>query len=315
MSLLHPTVLNLAGVASGGGDAADWARLGAGFDAAMRTHGIVYLTGTGVPASLISSLRSQALAFFGQPLAAKQSFSLSAMYGGPGYSGLGREVVARSHSAAAAPVRDTVESLMLFSPDPPACPPALQTSVADYTAHMSRVLTLVLRLADAGLNANLSAQFAAPRSALRLAYYPPAAAAAAGEWGYGPHTDFSGFTLLAQDAAPRFPAAGALEVRDGDEWRPVQPVEDAILVNPGDLIERWTNGRYRSPLHRVRLAQGRKEPRISLVFFSGPADDAVVKPLKQCCGEGCPPRFEPVVAGEWLREKIRLNAVEPTEDA
>lgn len=308
MVVLHPPVVDLAAVSGGGGGADNWARAGEQFDKAMRLHGVVYLTGTGIPPSLVSTLRKQALSFFAQPATSKEAFSFADAYGAEGYCGLGAETVARSHSTSAPAARDAVESLVLHSTNSRACPPDLHVSTGAYIGHMARVLGLVLRLSDEGLGVPFRENYANPKYSIRIAHYPPTSSAA-GEGGYGAHTDFSGFTLLSQDAAPRFPAAGALEVLVDGEWRPVQPLEDAILVNAGDLIERWTNGRYRSPLHRVRLAAERSEPRLSLVCFTAPANEAVVEPLPQCCGEGDPPRYAPVVAGEWLKEKLRRTAV------
>lgn len=306
--VLHLPVVDLSAVSAGDGSADAWSRAGAQFDAAMRVHGVVHLTGTGVPPSLVSTLRSRALSFFAQPSAAKHAFSFAEKYGAEGYCGIGAETVARSHSSTASAARDAVESLVLHTGESPACPPAMRASASDYLRHMARVLGLVLRLTDKGLGApSFSEVYAKPKLSFRIAHYP-SAAAAAGEGGYGAHTDFSGYTLLCQDASPRFPAAGALEVLVDGEWRPVQPLENAILVNAGDLIERGTNGRYRSPIHRVRLAATRVEPRLSLVCFTAPADAAVVSPLAECCGEENPPKYTPVVAGEWLKEKLRRTA-------
>src|SRR5690606_35214903 len=63
----------------------------------------------------------------------------------------------------------------------------------------------------------------------------------------GAHTDYGTLTLLRQDDAP-----GGLEVRGTDgRWHAVPAVDGAFVVNVGDALERWSNDRWRSTLHRV----------------------------------------------------------------
>lgn len=92
------------------------------------------------------------------------------------------------------------------------------------------------------------------------------------EWGVGEHTDYGLLTLLAQDDA------GGLEVRTphGD-WIDV-PAEPGVFVcNLGDMLDRLTEGRYRSTPHRVRNTSGRT--RLSFPYFFDPSWAAEVTPL------------------------------------
>lgn len=99
------------------------------------------------------------------------------------------------------------------------------------------------------------------------------------EWGVGEHTDYGLLTLLAQDAA------GGLEVRSpGGDWIDV-PAEPGVLVcNIGDMLERLTEGRYRSTPHRVRNTSGLE--RLSFPYFFDPSWDATVPVLPL---DGSPP--------------------------
>ena len=63
----------------------------------------------------------------------------------------------------------------------------------------------------------------------------------------GAHTGYGQLTLLFQDSV------GGLEVHDDetDTFRPVYPIPGTVVVNVGNLLEKQTNGRWKSALHRV----------------------------------------------------------------
>ncbi len=92
-------------------------------------------------------------------------------------------------------------------------------------------------------------------------------------WGVGAHTDYGLLTLLAQDDC------GGLQVREpnGDAWIEVAGDPSLIVCNLGDMLERLTEGRYRSTLHRVRNESGRS--RLSFPLFLDPAWSATVPTL------------------------------------
>jgi len=96
-----------------------------------------------------------------------------------------------------------------------------------------------------------------PLAILRPLHYPPSPA---GTIGAGAHSDFGALTLLLQDAA------GGLQVRHHGRWVPVPPNRDALVVNIGDMLERWTRGEYKSTLHRV-VSTGGTADRYSVPFF------------------------------------------------
>ena len=114
-----------------------------------------------------------------------------------------------------------------------------------------------------------------------------------GQMGAGAHCDYGMLTLLAMDEVPGLQICMA----DG-AWLDIPPVESAVVVNCGDMLERWSNGRYRSTLHRVLNVSGRH--RYSLPFFFEPNFDCVVSPLPSCCDDGRPPLFPPVTSGRYL---------------
>lgn len=90
-------------------------------------------------------------------------------------------------------------------------------------------------------------------------------------WGVGEHTDYGLLTLLTQDDV------AGLQVHTRDGWIDVPADPDALVCNIGDMLDRMTQGRYRSTPHRV-IASG-CTGRLSFPYFFDPGWDTEVQPL------------------------------------
>lgn len=83
---------------------------------------------------------------------------------------------------------------------------------------------------------------------LRLLHYPPIPAAALESESSArmpAHSDWSSMTMLFQDDC------GGLEVEDPHKpgyFMPATPVKDALVMNVGDLLQRWSNGMLHNTL-------------------------------------------------------------------
>jgi isopenicillin N synthase-like dioxygenase len=81
------------------------------------------------------------------------------------------------------------------------------------------------------------------------------------------------------------------------------------LVNVGDLMERWSNGRWRSTVHRVVAPPGAGlegvcPARYSVPFFATADPDTVIEALPGCWGEGNPKKFGGITAWEYLQMRM-----------
>ena len=76
----------------------------------------------------------------------------------------------------------------------------------------------------------------------------------------------------------------------------------ALVVNIGDMTQRWTNDRWRSTMHRVQVPAGRRQ---SIAFFHNANWDAVIECLPTCLAEGELPRYAPIEAGPHLMQKFQ----------
>ncbi|KAF9741305.1 hypothetical protein PMIN06_002036 [Paraphaeosphaeria minitans] len=119
----------------------------------------------------------------------------------------------------------------------------------------------------------------------------------------GEHTDYGCVTLLLTDPTP-----GALQVllKDGTTWLNADPIPGAFVVNIGDMIERWTNGLWKSTRHRV-IHRG-EGYRVSVPFFFEPNFEAMVRPLGRCVDRSAREAIHGgSTYGEHLLEKVFGN--------
>jgi len=134
--------------------------------------------------------------------------------------------------------------------------------------------------------------FAESQFSFRMSHYPPVPAEA-NQFGIAPHTDANFLTFLAQTDVP------GLQVRlPSGAWLDVPYVSGSFAVNSGDMMYRWTNGRFKSTPHRALPPVERQ--RYAIPFFMGPHIDTVIACLPTCQGPDNPPRFPPITYEAYL---------------
>ena len=139
-------------------------------------------------------------------------------------------------------------------------------------------------------------------SVLRLLHYPPVDENAPGIRAEA-HGDINLITMLlgAEEAG--------LEIIDkSGEWLPVAPPPGALAVNVGDMLERLTNNRLPSTIHRVRNPdEGRKgTARYSMPFFMHLPSDFLIETLPECVDGEHPNLYpEPLLADDFLQQRLK----------
>lgn len=138
-------------------------------------------------------------------------------------------------------------------------------------------------------------------SILRPIHYPPITEEPKGAVRAGAHGDINLITLLMGASA------GGLQVlRKDGEWIDAIPKEDELVINVGDMLERLTNNKLRSTIHRV--VNPPKEqwdtPRYSIPFFMHPRSDMKLNCLPECIDEEHPKAFDDITAGEFLHQRL-----------
>ena len=177
---------------------------------------------------------------------------------------------------------------------------------------MDRALLLQRILAKAlGLDENFFVKFHTGQNiSLRLLHYPSCSDTQINDsqLGAGALTDYGLTTFLFQDSV------GGLEICDQQgNWHDIEPEEDVVLINSGDLLERWTNGKYKSTLHRVKPIIDGKD-RFSIAFFVDPDSDTSVKVLESCISVDAPRKFANVNAGEYITGRLQRSHMGSSHD-
>ena len=89
---------------------------------------------------------------------------------------------------------------------------------------------------------------------------------------------------------------------------PVRPPEGALVVNLGDMMQRWTNDKWVSTMHRVVTPEDLNDAmsrRMSIGYFMHPDYDAQIECLPSCIGDGI--LYPPITAGDHIRKKIEAS--------
>ena len=138
-------------------------------------------------------------------------------------------------------------------------------------------------------------------SILRPIHYPPITEEPKGAVRAGAHGDINLITLLMGASS------GGLQVlRKDGVWMDAIPEEDELVINVGDMLERHTNNKLRSTIHRV--VNPPKEqwgtPRYSIPFFMHPRSDMKLNCLEECVDEEHPKAYEDITAGEFLHQRL-----------
>jgi isopenicillin N synthase-like dioxygenase len=287
-------------------DGSEPGRVAKEIDAACRNTGFFYAVGHGIEPGVTARLDALAREFFA--LDDEEKSAIAMQHGGRAWRGwfpvggeltsgkpdmkegiyFGEELDEEDHRVRS--------GLPLHGPNLfPARPEGLRDAVLAYMEAATKLGHTLLRgmaiglgLDDRWFHDHLTAE---PLVLFRIFHYPPLEAADE-RWSVGEHTDYGLLTMLAQDES------GGLEVRGPDGWIDAPPIDDAFVVNLGDMLDRMTGGRYRSTPHRVRNATGLD--RLSFPLFLDPGWSAEVQPVPGATGKARTSRD----AGRWDGEDV-----------
>ena len=293
-------------------------QLGAQIRHVFENVGFYFVTGHGVPQSLIDDAFAAAKRFHDQPLDKKLEIRLNQFNIGylPMRGGTTR------HSALNANNKPNVNEAFFCARDlardhpdviagkpyrtvnkwPRDLPGFRETCVA-YTAALEKLALSLVPLYAIALDlpeTYFDEAFARPMFKLRMSHYPPSDSSAENEFGLAPHTDTSFMTLL----APNKVAGLSIRAPSG-RWIDAPVIEGAFLVNGGDMLRRWSNDRFLATPHRVINKSGAE--RYAIPFFFDCWAEHVMQCLPTCTGPGNPPKYEPTTYVEYMTWFRNMN--------
>lgn len=139
-------------------------------------------------------------------------------------------------------------------------------------------------------------------SILRPIHYPPIIGEPKGAVRAAEHGDINLITLLMGASA------SGLEVQNKEgKWIPVTALPEQLVINVGDMLQRLTNNKLRSTIHRVvnPPKEDWGKSRFSIPFFTHPKSNMDLICLDKCIDEEHPKLYEDITAGEYLNERLR----------
>ncbi|MDT8347474.1 MAG: 2-oxoglutarate and iron-dependent oxygenase domain-containing protein [Flavobacteriaceae bacterium] len=262
--------------------------------------------------ALVEDLYREVKAFFNLPLSVKKSYEIPGLGGQRGYVSFGKEHAKDSK-------KGDLKEFWHFGqePEPNAQLPEtypqniIVNELPEFNAvgmqayrmlektgiYVLRALALYIGLEEFYFDNKVKNG----NSILRPIHYPPITEDPQDAVRAGAHGDINLITLLMGAST------GGLQVlRKDGTWIDALPAEDELVINVGDMLERHTNNKLKSTIHRVinPPKTSWSQPRYSIPFFMHPRSDMSLNCLEKCIDENNPKAYEDITAGEFLHQRL-----------
>eukprot|EP01023_Acetabularia_acetabulum_P002706 TRINITY_DN1112_c0_g1_i1.p1 TRINITY_DN1112_c0_g1~~TRINITY_DN1112_c0_g1_i1.p1 ORF type:complete len:379 (-),score=45.44 TRINITY_DN1112_c0_g1_i1:465-1457(-) len=282
---------------------------------ACESNGFFYVVNHGVSETLIEKQFEQSRKFFEMPEDEKLKIVVDS--NNRGYTPMKEETLDPQHSSTGDLKEGMYIGREIGAQHPEfCCPlhgpnqwpddnilPQFRSTMEEYmrgVTHLGYKLLELLAL-SLGMQPNyFQSMFDRPIILLRpLHYAAQPAAPQQGVFSAGAHSDYGMLTILATDGVP------GLQIYHKDNWMDVKHVPNALIINLGDMLERWTNGKYKSTLHRV--VKKINQERYSTAFFFEPNFDTIVECLPSCVDDKNGAKYPPTTSGQHLLDKYNAT--------
>jgi isopenicillin N synthase-like dioxygenase len=275
--------------------------------------GFVAVKNHGVPDDLIMDLYKYVQEFFSLPSVKIGSYENPELAGQRGYTSFGKE---HAKGSDAPDLKEFFQYGQIVPADHPLkseypdnvsvaeIPGFNETFFKAYRAFEKSGKALLQAIAlYLGLDENYFDDYVEEgNSIVRAIHYPPITVEPKSAIRAEQHEDINLITLLVGASA------GGLEIlTKKNEWVGVTSLPEQIVVNVGDMLQRFTNNKLKSTTHRV-VNPPRElwhTSRFSIPFFLHPKSSMSLAALESCIDEAHPKAYEDITAGEYLDERLR----------
>ena len=275
--------------------------------------GFVAVKNHGVPDDLIMDLYKYVQEFFSLPSEKKSAYENPELAGQRGYTSFGKE---HAKGSEAPDLKEFFQYGQIVPADHPLkseypdnvsvaeIPGFNETFFKAYRAFEKSGKALLQAIAlYLGLDENYFDDYVEEgNSIVRAIHYPPITVEPKSAIRAEQHEDINLITLLVGASA------GGLEIlTKKNEWIGVTSLPEQIVVNVGDMLQRFTNNKLKSTTHRV-VNPPRElwhTSRFSIPFFLHPKSSMSLAAFESCIDEEHPKVYEDITAGEYLDERLR----------
>ncbi len=280
---------------------------------AFHSVGFVGVVNHGISKSLIEDFYAASKQFFALPTDTKRRYEDAALAGQRGYTSFGKEHAKQSKVADLKEFYQIGQEVADGHPRKENYPDNPQVSEVDAFSDLGLQLYKSFEktggqlLKAIAIHLKLDENFFDEKitdgnSILRAIHYPPITSEPDSALRAEQHEDINLITLLVGASA------GGLQLLTMENrWRDVVPEEDEIVINVGDMLQRFTNNYLKSTTHRV-VNPPRSDwhlPRLSIPFFLHPVSEMDLTCLPSCVTPENPLRYDSITAGDYLNERLR----------
>jgi isopenicillin N synthase-like dioxygenase len=280
---------------------------------ALTEIGFYYIVNHGVPRTLIRETFAQAARFHGRPLEEKMQTRIDKH--NVGYLPMRGDTLRTS--VVQAVTKPNLNEAFFVARDMPADHPEVMAdrrfrsanqwpaglsgfrdTVVAYCDTMEKLVQRLVPLYARALGLPLTyfdEPFRESQYKLRMTHYPHQPSTLDDEFGIAPHTDTSFLTLLAPNDVP------GLSIRtQGGKWIEAPAIQDAFVVNGGQLLRRWTNDTFLATPHRAVNRSGGE--RYALAFFCDANIDWPIAAVPTTVSPDKPPKYSTTYYTDYMIE-------------